>query len=497
MPKTVKKDNKKDSAKTKKIIGLCGAGVLVLAVAIGFIFALKNKSNDTSIETGVDANTLSGDARKLTVGADGVEITSGGIYELSDNIESGSVIIRANNADVQLILNSVSITNNDGPAIFVESADNVYVELKGDNTINATPTADYDGAIHSKSDLALTGEGTLTISSTIDGIVGKDDLQIDGGSYTISAQDDGIVGKDSLKITNGSFNISAISGHGLKTSNEEEKGDMEITGGEFKITTGVDGLHSVANILVSGGNIEIAADDDGIHADKATIIDNGAINITKSYEGIEGGEITVNGGDIKVISSDDGFNAAGGSDTGKTQDPFAGDISKVLAINGGTIYVNASGDGLDSNGNVYINGGTTYVDGPINDGNGPMDYGDQGCEFKITGGTLIAVGSSGMAVNATSATQPSVLMNLSGSYSGELSFGGINYTPAKSYSSVLISSPNLSLGSSYTLTISGAEVQTIAINDYLTRTGNAGMMPGMGGDQQGGRQGGAMMPGRR
>lgn len=491
------KNIKNNDAKKKKVIGICGAGLLIAAVIMGIVIALKNKSNDNSIETGVSENTLSGETNRLTVGEDGVEITSGGIYELSDDIASGSVIIRANDADVQLILSSASITNSEGPAIFVESADNVYIELRGENTINATATEDYNGAIYSKSDLALTGDGSLKIDSSIDGIVGKDDLQIDSGSYTITAQDDGIVGKDSLKITGGNFEITASSGHGLKTSNEEEKGDMEITGGEFKITTGADGLHSIANILVSGGNIEIAADDDGIHADKATIIDDGAINITKSYEGIEGGEITVNGGDIKVISSDDGFNAAGGSDTGRTQDPFAGDASKVLTINGGSIYVNASGDGLDSNGNIYIAGGVIRVDGPTNDGNGAMDYGDQGCEFKITGGTLIAAGSSGMAVNATSATQPSVLMNLSGSYSGELSFGGINYTPAKSYSSILISSPDLSLGSSYTLTIGGAEVQTVAINDYITRTGNAGMMPGMGGDQQGGRQGGAMMPGRR
>lgn len=491
------KNTKNNDAKKKKAIGICGAGLLIVAVILGLVIALKNKSNDDSIETGVSENTLSGETNRLTVGEDGVEITSGGIYELSDDIASGSAIIRADNADVQLILDSVSITNNEGPAIFVESADNVYIELRGENTINATATEDYNGAIYSKSDLALTGDGSLKINSSIDGIVGKDDLQIDGGSYTIAAQDDGIVGKDSLKITGGDFEITASSGHGLKTSNEEEKGDMEIAGGEFEITTGVDGLHSIANILVSGGNIEIAADDDGIHADKATIIDDGAINITKSYEGIEGGEITVNGGDIKVISSDDGFNAAGGSDTGRTQDPFAGDISKVLTINGGSIYVNSSGDGLDSNGNIYINGGTIYVDGPTNDGNGAMDYGDQGCELKITGGTLIAVGSSGMAVNASSATQPSVLMNLSGSYSGELSFGGINYTPAKNYSSILISSPDLSLGNSYTLTIGGVEVQTVAINDYITRTGSAGMMPGMGGDQQGGRQGGAMMPGRR
>ena len=115
-----------------------------------------------------------------------------------------------------------------------------------------------------------------------------------------------------------------------------------------------------------------------------------------------------------------------------------------------------------------------------------MDYGDSGSEFVITGGTLIAVGSSGMAVNATSADQPSVLMNLSGSYSGALSFGSINYTPSKTYNSVLISSPELNTGNSYTLTINGKDVQTTSITSNVVSTGTAGMMPGMGNGQQGG-----------
>jgi hypothetical protein len=277
----------------------------------------------------------------------------------------------------------------------------------------------------------------------------------------------------------------------MKTSNEDEKGDMEITGGVFNITSGTDGLHSVANIVISGGDITISASDDGIHADSAVRISDGKVNVAKSYEGIEGGEIEVSGGDIKVVASDDGFNAAGGSDSSKaTMDQFSGDSSKVLKISGGNIYVNASGDGLDSNGNIYISGGTTYVDGPTNNGNGAMDYGDGGCEFVISGGTLIAVGSSGMAVNATSASQPSVLMNLSGSYTGALNFGSISYTPSKAYNSVLISSPELSVGSSYTLNINGSDVQSVTISNNVTSTGTSGMMPGTGAGQQGGPGGG-------
>lgn len=453
----------------KKLIWIILVCLLVIGVVIAIIVALANRGQTVS------------------TGTDGVEITSGGEYTISDDITNGSVVIRADEADVNLVLDSVSITNANGPAIFVESADNVRIELKGESKITATATKDYNGAIYSKSDLFFSGDGSLEISSSIDGIVSKDDLQIDSGTFVVNAKDEGVVGKDSITINGGNLTISAASGHGLKTSNEEKKGDMTINNGTLNITSGTDGLHSIANIVIAGGDITIAAGDDGIHADSAVTVDNGKINITKSYEGIEGGQLTVNGGDIKVVASDDGFNAAGGSDNTKTMaSTFVGDASKTITINGGNIYVNASGDGIDSNGNIYITGGITYVDGPTDNGNGPMDYGDSGCEFVISGGTLIAVGSSGMAINATSSTQPSVLMNLSSSYSGDLSFGSVNYSPSKTYSSVLISSPELSVGNSYTLTIAGKEVQIASISSNITSTGSAGMMPGTGAGQQGG-----------
>jgi len=478
----------------KKKIAAAGLGLVLLAAIIAG--TVKLSQDDKSSETGVSADTLTGDVQTLKTEENGVEITSGGIYELSESISDGSVVIRAGDADVRLVLDSVQINNSNGPAILVESADDVYVELRGQNSITATATEDYNGAIYSKSDIAFSGDGLLTVESTIDGIVGKDDLQIDGGVFVITAQDEGIVGKDSIKVTGGEIAISAQS-HGLKTSNEEEKGNLEITGGSFMIESEVDGLHSVADVLISGGDLQISAGDDGIHADRNVQIDGGSIKVSKSYEGIEGGEITVNGGDIMVVASDDGFNAAGGSDSGAAQDPFAGDVSKILTVNGGNIFVNASGDGLDSNGNLYINGGTIFVDGPTNNGNGAIDYGDSGCEFVINGGELVAVGSSGMAVNATSSNQPTVLINLSSSYTGSLSFGGVEHAPGKSYNSVLISSSKLSVGETYDLVIDGNVVQSVTLDNMITGSGSMGMMPGPGMDQQGGRQGGPMMPSRR
>ena len=481
------------SNKQKRRIGFGLFAVLLLILSCSLFFVLKNREELFSVDTGVDSSQLTGDAQTLTVGEDGVEITSGGIYRLDTDITSGCVIVRADQADVQLVLDSVSITNPDGPAIYVESADNFYLVLNGTNSLDATTDTDYNGAIFSKDDIQISGDGSLNIKSNLDGIVGKDDLQIDGGYFVIQAEDDGIVGKDSIKITNGNFEITT-GGDGLKTTNETEKGDAEFTGGKFVINSETDGIQIIANLLISGGDFTIRVADDGIHADGGMTIDGGQITIEKSYEGIEASTIVINDGTIKITASDDGMNAAGGSDTTdanrSARDTFVGDASKVLTINGGDVYVNSGGDGLDSNGNLYITGGTVHVDGPTNDGNGAIDYGDSGCEFKVTGGTLIAVGSSGMAINATSASQPSVLVNLSGSYTGQLSFGDISYSPAKSYSSVLISSPDLKLGSSYDLNISGTKVQSVTVSSVVTTSGNAGMQPGMGQGRQGGQPGG-------
>ena len=552
-----KKERRPLTVKQKKAIGFSLAGILVIGLVLAVTIVLTQQAADDefSVKTGVASSTLDGEGQSLSVGADGVEITSGGIYNLSTNIDSGSVIVRANNADVKLILQNVSITNPNGPAIYVEAADNFYLELVGDSTVSATVGGDFNGAVYSKVDIAISGNGSLTVNSNLDGIASKDDLEIDSGTIIIKAEDDGIVGKDSIKIVDGTIEIQA-GGDGLKTTNEVEFGDAEIVGGSIKIDAGSDGLQIIANLLISGGTLDITAGggsgatstssqwlggnqstsmkgikanssvqitggtitidsqddsfhsdnnitikggslttssgDDGIHADNTLSISDGTVTVKKAYEGIEAGAITIDGGNISVTSADDGFNAAGGSDTSTSRmggrDAFSGDASKVLAINGGKIYVNSGGDGLDSNGNFYITGGTIYVDGPTNNGNSAVDYGDTGCEFKITGGTLIAVGSNGMATNASSVTQATVLINLSNNYTGKFNFGDINYTPAKSYSSILISSSKLNVGSSYDLKINGSTVQSVNLSNMITTSGNSGMQPGMGNNQQGSRR---------
>ena len=533
--------------KKKQIIFLSIFVAILVIASIGIIIycTIKGSKVDNNYTGGVKSVDFSNYENKELSSVQ--TITSGGVYTLKGDYD-GTITVKANNADVKLILDNANITAKDGPAIYIDSADVVYIELVGNNKIEATTTEELDSAIYSKSDLCLTGDGELSIKSNYDGIAGKDDLEIEKGTYIITSSDDGIVGRDSLYILDGSFDITS-SGDGLKTTNEEEKGimtilkgtfkieskgdaidsvgNLTIEGGEYTITTGNgsnssysnsnvslkaiksakdikilngtfninsqdDAIHSNANVELSGGKFEIASGDDGIHADKNTIINDGTINITKSYEGIEGLNITVNGGDIKVNASDDGFNAAGGdgSSQGRPGSPNYSNNKEtsVLTITGGSIYVNSSGDGLDSNGNIIITGGTTYVDGPTNNGNGAMDYGDGGSyKFEITGGELIAVGSKGMAVAPNGDTSvTSVLINTDNAYNGTITLGDITYIPAKAYNSILICSNKLSQGNTYTLKINNTDIQSVTLNNKVTTSGTTGNMGGPGGGDHGG-----------
>ena len=169
-------------------------------------------------------------------------ITSEGIYHFTGTLENGNIEVNTN-GEVKIILDNVSITNSNGPAIHIISAGNTYIELTGENKIESLTTEELDGAIYSKDDLFILGDGSLSVTSNQDGIVSKDDLTILDGIISITSNDDGIRGKDSVTIQNGQITINA-KGDGIKTSNEEEKGDIIITDGTIKITSELDGIQA-------------------------------------------------------------------------------------------------------------------------------------------------------------------------------------------------------------------------------------------------------------
>lgn len=226
---------------------------------------------------------------------------------------------------------------------------------------------------------------------------------------------------------------------------------MLISGGTFVVDSYDDAFHSNGSILISGGNITVSSGDDGIHADEELTITGGNIQITKSYEGLESNQVIIQGGEIDIVSSDDGINANGEQDIPN------------LRIIDGNISINAQGDGLDSNGNLSIEGGVVVVDGPTFNGNGAIDSGfENGGSCIISGGTVLAIGSSGMAETfEENSSQCSFLYSLDSSFEagseivildqeGNILF---QHTAEKEASSIVFSCPQISVGNTYQLKV--------------------------------------------
>lgn len=483
-----------------------------------------------------------------------VTITSAGTYIISGSLSDGQIVIAASDSDkVQLVLNNAEINCNTSAAVYVKSADKVFVTLPAGTTNSLGGGTEYvqtddntvDGVIFSKSDLTLNGTGTLKIDADYrHGIVTKDTLCITGGTYVIDAVKACLAGKDGIKILDGSFTLTAGS-KGLNSGNDDDakEGSIYIAGGTFTIKSEDDSIHADGSCIIAGGTYTIAAGDDGIHANYDTIITDGSITITDSYEGIEGRRITVSGGTINLTASDDGINAATGGSSDEQRMPggqkgefggfgrqkgadvqsqemqmpqdgqqpqemqapasrSASDDDVYVKITGGTITVNAGGDGIDSNGNLYITGGTVYVAGPTSNGDGALDYEE---EASITGGTLIAAGSSGMAQGmGSNSTQCSMLVNLSetiaaGSVISLKDSSGnvlISWTSPKQFSSVVISTAELAQGSTYAL-VTGDTQTEVTLSSVATTSGSAGFGGGFGGAGGRGGNGGGNGGGRR
>lgn len=450
-------------------------------------------AEDVVIELADGSKNYLEDGSSYTVDGD----EAGTIYSKSDITfqGSGSLEVKSNNQDAIVSKDDLKIVNG---------------------TYNITSA---DDGIRGK-DSVYIQNGTFTINSQGDGIKSTNDtnpekgfIMIEKGIFSINAELDGIQAERKLLIQNGTFNITTGGGSSNASSNNSwgswgrsnssnsnsakgiKAGDnLVIENGTFNLNTSDDSIHCNNYAGIKSGKFTISSGDDGIHADEELIIDNGNINITKSYEGLEASKITINGGVINVFSSDDGINVAGGNDSSGMGRPgennFSSSSDNILTINGGTIYVNASGDGLDANGSIYMTGGSVKVDGPSNSGNGALDY-DKTCE--VNGGTLIAGGASGMAQGISSSSKIyGVLIYFTTSYSSgdtitivdsnnkEI----ISYSSNKSYSSLVVASPDLQKGKTYTIKVNGTNYQTFTISSITTSVGSSngnGPMGGHGG----------------
>lgn len=247
-------------------------------------------------------------------------------------------------------------------------------------------------------------------------------------------------------------------------------GRLYINGGTFTINSADDSVHSNSAVTINDGTYTLTTGDDGVHSGEAVEINGGTITISESYEGLEGLTVTINDGDIDITSSDDGINAAGGTEEmgfGRMGNDSTEDTSTDemwMEINGGYIHVLAGGDGIDSNGDITVNGGEVYIDGPSDNGNSAIDYGDRSACY-VNGGTVVAIGSSGMAEDISDDSDQQVMLVKLDSQkeAGEViltdSDGNeiITYTALKAYDCVIISAKDLEAGQTYTLTTSGTQ----------------------------------------
>lgn len=485
--------------------------------------------NGSSINVTGSGATVSG--TKVTVTSTGNYSISGTLSDgqiIVNTEDEGTVRLILNGANITSST-SAPIHIISAKKVVLVLADTTQNYVTDASSYSSSTEEDAPNAtIFSMSDLTIFGNGILTVDANYnDGIASKDGLIIKSGTININSVDDGIRGKDYLIVKNGNITVKS-GGDGLKSDNEDDssKGYISIEAGTLNITSGGDAiaaetdvlisngtisltsgggsgyavgtistkgikaivntiiddgtitinsaddaLHSNGCLVINGGTFSISSGDDGVHADSILGINGGDILIKKSYEGIESAAIIITDGTIHVTSSDDGINAAGGNDGSSVngrpgQNQFATTGNYYLSIKGGYIAVSAVGDGVDINGAIAMTGGTLFINGPTNNGNGAIDYDSS---FKITGGLLMAAGSSGMAqAPGTTSTQYSVLVNFNSARSaGTLvniqasdGTGIVTFKPTKSYQSIAFSSPALTKSTTYNVYTGGSSTGT-------------------------------------
>lgn len=501
--------------------------------------------SDADADISLNGNSISVSGTGVTASGTVATITSAGTFTISGTLNNGQIVVDTDSSEtVNIILNGADIHNNSSSPFNIVSAEEVVLELAAGTKNYLSDGSSYasedepDATLFSKEDLTITGSGSLSIDANYNnGIKSKDRLLIESGTITVDSVDDAIVGKDYIAVRGGNMTVKA-SGDGLKSTEDEdtEKGYISIEGGQLNITAGADGLQAETNIYISGGSgtittgggssASIGADDsakglkasvgvtidggnftinsaddtintndsvvinagtlvlstgdDAIHADYSVTINGGDVTVSKSYEGIESRALVINDGTIRVTSSDDGLNAVDPDSTGGWDwDPNQNSGNCTLAINGGYLAVNANGDGIDINGTITMTDGVVIVNGPTANDNGALDH----SSFRMTGGLLVAVGSSGMAqAPSTTSTQYSLLLNFSSTQTAnqlihiQNSSGTdiLTFAPAKRYQSLAFSSSGLKYGSSYSVYLGGKSTGTVEDGLYSGGTYSGG-----------------------
>lgn len=498
----------------------------------------------TLISLGDEIN-VDGSGVKLS-GSD-IIIEDSGQYEITGTLADGRIVIDAKNETVCIRLNNANISCSYSSAIYGYKADKLTIVLKDGTENSMEDAADYsfsddwsteaeeepNACLYAKMDLLLCGTGSLSVTGNREqGITCNDIFEIADVTLQINSAGKALLGKDKLVVS-----------------------DADITA-----EAGDDALHSNGNVLLNGGTYMLAAGDDGIHADAGVVADHVSMIITESNEGIEGWQIYLIDSDITIDSEDDAVNATsdatdemdfggnfgsgdfgndefgnrdfdggglrGGNKDGKMTVP--GDFSEsdgsgeqtdslteeteiLLTIKNTNLYINAGGDGIDSNGSVYMDGGLVVVYGPANSGNGGLDYNN---EFEMVSGTLLVMDMSGMAMQPNICSLPGIDVTLSQNLTaGEaVCVTSENYSYCfeilKNCNHFTLITPDMMEGDEVTVLTGGScdedlveplvkdavygggsEAAVLTLESGITTYGSSGMGGGFGGGMNGGMGG--------
>lgn len=367
---------------------------------------------------------------------------------------------------------------------------------KNSQSKDAADSTTASGASSDTDSEAASSTSSDTDSTSTKGIKSDGALYVNGGTFTINSADDAFHSNSDVTINDGTYTISS-GDDGMHADSA-----LLVNGGTITVTESYEGLEGL-NITINDGKIEITASDDGMNAaggnDASSFggrggdgfkgmqapdaaqkpddtSDNTSDNTQKPNDTSDTAQTTGNitvaaqksdsasdtaqtTGNITVAAQKSDNTSVASQDTDTTSDD-----EMWMVINGGYVHVLAGGDGLDSNGDLTINGGEVYVDGPSDNGNSAIDYGEKS-SFYINGGTVVAVGSSGMAedVSSDSKQQVAFVKLDSQADAGDVTLKDadgneiISYTAKKKYDCVIISTADMKEGQTYTLSASGNE----------------------------------------
>ena len=493
-----------------------------IAAAAGMlpIFGCAQAADYSENTGGIDLSLMSVTGSGISVDGKTITITEGGDFNVTG--EAADAIIYVNAADkVKLRLSGMKLKNTDGPAIFFDNAEKALVTITQDTENyledGTDYSADYEGnakaALFSNDDLEIKGGGSLTVvGNHAHAIASDDDISIENGTINItSGAKDGIHANNDIDISGGSITVASE-----KQGFQAEENFIQ-SGGSIIVSKCTEGIESGASITISGGETDITSSDDGLNSGGGSGGGNdigggqspmmrrngrqpgGDFNPDSTQPPMHEGDRTQPGGDFNPDSAqppmhgdnqaqpgeqsgdrgrfkqqsempDGGF----GGPHGENASTADSGVDSNIYISGGTIRINAEGDGVDSNSGIIMTGGELYIDGPENSGNGAIDC----LDFNVSGGTVTALGAAGMAMGVTEGSeQCGILINTDTIKAGsviELKDGDtviMSCTPKKDISSVTYSSDKLKEGAQYTLYANGEAIETVSMTEKQTTAG--------------------------